>query len=179
MRSNIHLTPFSKASASEADFKELYQQELPRIFNFFRYQVGDDAIAEDLTADTFEKAWRNRDRYQSDLSAFSTWLFTIARRVAVDHYRKQRPIAPLEDIAELPSEDHTEDATQQREDIARLSILLFRLAERERELVALKYGAGLTNRAIANLIGMTESNVGVTLHRAVQFLRSKWETHHE
>jgi RNA polymerase sigma-70 factor (ECF subfamily) len=177
MMSKIRLTTLFGAIASEADFKEVYQQELPRIFNFFRYQFGDDAIAEDLTADTFEKAWRNRDRYQRDLSALSTWLFTIARRVAVDHYRKQRPTATLDQIAELPSEDQTEDAAQQREDIARLSILLSRLAEHERELVALKYGAGLTNRAIASLTGMTESNVGVTLHRAVQFLRSKWEAH--
>lgn len=177
MMSKIRLATLFGASASDTDFKELYQQELPRIFNFFRYQFGDDAIAEDLTADTFEKAWRNRARYQRDLSAFSTWLFTIARRVAVDHYRKQRPTATLEQIAELPSEDQTEDVAQQREDIARLSILLSRLAERERELVALKYGAGLTNRAIASLTGMTESNVGVTLHRAVQFLRSEWETH--
>lgn len=177
MMSKIRLATFFWASASDADFKEMYQQELPRIFNFFRYQFGDDAIAEDLTADTFEKAWRNRARYQRDLSAFSTWLFTIARRIAVDHYRKQRPTATLEQIAELPSEDQTEDAAQQREDIARLSILLSRLAERERELVALKYGAGLTNRAIASLTGMTESNVGVILHRAVQFLRSEWEAH--
>lgn len=177
MMSKIRLATLFGASASDADFKELYQRELPRIFNFFRYQFGDDAIAEDLTADTFEKAWRNRARYLRDLSAFSTWLFTIARRVAVDHYRKQRPTATLEQIAELPSEDQTEDAAQQREDIARLSILLSRLAERERELVALKYGAGLTNRAIASLTGMTESNVGVILHRAVQFLRSEWEAH--
>lgn len=177
MMSKIRLATLFGASASDADFKELYQQELPRIFNFFRYQFGDDAIAEDLTADTFEKAWRNRTRYQRDLSAFSTWLFTIARRVAVDHYRKQRPTATLEQIAELPSEDQTEDAAQQREDIARLSILLSRLAERERELAALKYGAGLTNRAIASLTGMTESNVGVILYRAVQFLRSEWEAH--
>lgn len=67
--------------AKELDFEEVYKQELPRIFNFFRYRFGDDAVAEDLTADTFEKAWRNRDRYKRDLSAFSTWLFTIAHRM--------------------------------------------------------------------------------------------------
>lgn len=165
------------ASATESDFEEVYRQELPRIFNFFRYQFGDDAIAEDLTADTFEKAWRNRDRYKRDLAAFSTWLFTIARRVAVDHFRKKRPNIPLEEFIQIPADENTEDAAQQRDDIARLSILLSRLADRDRELVALKYGAGLTNRTIAGLIGMTESNVGVTLYRLVQSLRSEWEAH--
>lgn len=55
--------------------------------------------------------------------------------------------------------------------------LLLQLEERERELVALKYGAGLTNRDIARLTGLSESNVGVILHRTVRSLRQEWETY--
>ncbi len=73
----------------------------------------------------------------------------------------------------------TEDTFQQNADFARLSVLLARLADRERELVALKYGAGLTNRVIAHLSGLTESNVGVILYRTIQTLRSEWENDHE
>jgi len=177
MMTKPYLSTWFGAPAKEADFEEVYQQELPRIYNFFRYRFGDDAIAEDLTADTFEKAWRNRERYKRDLSAFSTWLFTIARRVAVDHYRSQRSNAPLDDFIHIPAEENTEDATQQRDELSRLSVLLSQLADRDRELVALKYGAGLTNRTIASLTGMTESNVGVVLHRVIQLLRSEWEVH--
>jgi RNA polymerase sigma-70 factor (ECF subfamily) len=137
--------------------------------------VGDGQVAEDLTAETFEKAWRNRWRYRSDLAAFSTWLFTIARRVAQDHYRKKRADIPLEDVTEPLSDESMEDLIEQQADNARLFVLLARLADRDRELVALKYGAGLTNRAIARLSGLSESNVGVILHRAVQMLRSEWE----
>jgi RNA polymerase sigma-70 factor, ECF subfamily len=160
---------------SEADFTELYSAELPRIYNYFRYRVGDGPVAEDLTSQTFEKAWRSRWRYRKDLAAFSTWLFTIARRVAQDHYRKRHDDVSLEAISELQSHDHLEDRIEQQADFARLSVLLARLADRERELVALKYGAGLTNQAIARLSGLTESNVGVILHRAVKTLRSEWE----
>jgi len=74
--------------AQEVDWAVVYQAELPRLYNFFRYRVGDDRVAEDLTAETFEKAWRNRRRYRHDLSAFSTWLFTIAKHVAADYFRK-------------------------------------------------------------------------------------------
>ncbi len=77
-------------SVSETDFAEIYRVELPRVYNYFRYRVGDGPAAEDLTSVTFEKAWRNRWRYRRDLAEFSTWLFTIARRVAQDHYRKSR-----------------------------------------------------------------------------------------
>ncbi len=168
------------AGVSEAEFEAFYQEELPRIYNYFRYRVGGGPLAEDLASETFEKAWRSRSRYRKDLAAFSTWLFTIARRVAVDHYRRQSRVnavaeVPLDALAGLPQTDTTEDAAQAHADHDRLRALLARLADRDRELVALKYGAGLTNRAIAGLTGLTESNVGVILHRVVQTLRAKWE----
>lgn len=162
-------------TATEADFEALYHAELPRIYNFFRYRVGDGQLAEDLTSETFEKAWRNRGRYKRDLAAFSTWLFTIARRVAVDHYRRHRVETSLDELVHLTTDETTEEQAQQQADFERLTLLLSRLADRDRELVALKYGAGLTNRTIAGLTGLTESNVGVRLHRALQALRADWE----
>ncbi len=164
-------------AASEADFEALYRAELPRVYNFFRYRLGDDQLAEDLTSATFEKAWRNRQRYRRDLAAFSTWLFVIARRVAVDHYRRRRAETPLDELINVPHTDTPEAAAQAHADLERLRVLLSRLADRDRELVALKYGAGLTNRTIAGLTGLTEPNVGVILHRAVLTLRAEWETH--
>ena len=162
-------------SVSETDFEEMYRFELPRVYNYFRFRVGDGPVAEDLASETFEKAWRNRWRFRRDLAAFSTWLFTIARRVAQDHYRKQRNDLPLEDVTEFRSNENLEDLIEQHADYAQINLLLARLADRERELVALKYGAGLTNRAIARLSGLSESNVGVILHRAVQMLHANWE----
>ncbi len=175
MTTRSRLLTWFGSPATEADFEALYQVELPRIYNFFRYRVGDGQLAEDLTADTFEKAWRHRERYNRDLAAFSTWLFTIARRVAVDYYRKHRAETPLDELVDVAAGENAEDRAQQRADFARLSVLLARLADRDRELVALKYGAGLTNRAIAGLTGLSESNVGVILHRALQTLRAEWE----
>src|SRR5512140_2421989 len=106
------------ANLTEADFEELYRAELPRVYNYFRYRVGDGQVAEDLTSETFEKAWRNRWRYRRDLAAFSTWLFTIARRVAQDHYRKRRDEIPLEDVTELRSNENLEDLMEQHADFA-------------------------------------------------------------
>src|SRR5215470_11151745 len=125
-----NLMAWFSTTISDTDFEDFYKVELPRIYNFFRYRVGDGQFAEDLTSETFEKAWRNRDHYRRDLSAFSTWLFTIARRVAIDHYRKHHTDLSLDEIADLPHEETTEDAAQARADFARLSILLARLADR-------------------------------------------------
>ena len=75
----------------------------------------------------------------------------------------------------MADDESVESLIQQRSDFEGLSALLAQLAERERELVALKYGAGLTNRAIADLNGMSESNVGTILHRVTQQLRATLE----
>ena len=95
-------------SAGEADWEALYRQELPRIYNFFRYRTGDSALAEDLSSITFEKAWRARHQHRRDLAAFSTWLFAIARNVAIDHFRRRRVELPIEELDEAPAPDDLE-----------------------------------------------------------------------
>ncbi len=165
--------PLARA-ASAADWDALFVDQLPRVYNFFRYRVGAGPEAEDLTAITFEKAWRARERYRRDLGAFSTWLFTIARNVAVDHLRRTREHVPLEDAAHVAAADAADARAEHRSDVERLAALLAGLDARERDLLALKYGAGLTNRAIARVSGLTESNVGTILHRTVQRLRADW-----
>ena len=160
--------------AAEPDWDEVYREELPRVYNFFRYRLGSAADVEDLTGRTFEKAWRARHRYRRDLSAFSTWLMTIARNVATDYYRARRLHVPLDEAASLVEGDTPEERAVRRSDAKRLATVLQTLSDRERELIAMKYGAEMTNRAIAQATGLTESNVGTILHRAVQTLRARW-----
>lgn len=159
---------------SNPDWDTVYAEQLPRIYNFFCYRLRDEAIAEDLTAQTFEKAWRARHRYRKDLAGFSTWLVAIARNVATDHLRARRDHAPLDAAAEVAAAGTPEDEHARASDRERLAALVERLPERDRELLALKYGAGMTNRAIAELTGLSESNVGTIVHRAVQTLRRDW-----
>ena len=159
---------------AEPDWDAVYADQLPRVYNFFRYRFGDHADAEDLTGRTFEKAWRSRHRYRRDVAAFSTWLMSIARNVAVDHLRSRRLHLPLDEAADVRTGTTPEDEASRRSDAAHLARLLNALPERDRELVALKYGAGLTNRQIAQATSLSESNVGTLLHRITIALRSQW-----
>jgi RNA polymerase sigma-70 factor (ECF subfamily) len=160
--------------SAEPDWDAVYAEQLPRVFNFFRYRFGDTADAEDLTSRTFEKAWRARHRYRRDLAAFSTWLLTIARNVAIDHHRSAHAFVPLEQAAHVLVGVTPEDHASQRSDADRLASLIAQLADRDRELLALKYGADMNNRAIARVTGLSESNVGTILHRAIEALRARW-----
>jgi len=163
----------------EVDWEAIYAEQLPRVYNFFRYRVGDGPVAEDLTATTFEKAWRKRARYLHNLGAFSTWLITIARNVATDHFRKNHNELSLDDARDQPAPVPLEETVQRRHDFYHLSMLLSRLSTRERELIAYKYGAGLNNRTIARLTRLGESNVGTILNRSVNKLRAAWEVEDE
>ena len=162
-------------SREQADWDAVYAEQLPRVSNFFRYRCANPADAEDLTSITFEKAWRGRDRYRRDKGAFSTWLFTIARNAAVDHFRARPPAVPLDEAALVAAVGATpEDQTALRSDAARLVVVLQTLSDRDRDLIALKYGAEMSNRDIAQATGLSESNVGTILHRCVQTLRERW-----
>jgi RNA polymerase sigma-70 factor (ECF subfamily) len=176
MTSDAQLTdpPASWADDARPDWKAVYTEQLPRVYNYFRYRLGNEALADDLTARTFEKAWIARHRYRRNLAGFDTWLLRIARNVAVDHFRTAHEHAPLEEAADAPADGTPEDEAVARSNFARLAALFATLPERERELLALKYGAGATNRAIAEVTGLSESNVGTLLHRTVQALRTKW-----
>lgn len=171
----LRVFPLFSTVSGCPDWDDVYRRELPRIYNFFRYRVGCRATAEDLTSTTFEKAWRGRDGFRRDEAAFSTWLFAIARNVATDHFRRKRVEVPLEKADGEPASGDPESEEIRRSDSMRLQLLLRELPQREQELVALRYGAGHTNREIARLTGLSESNVGTILSRVAQGLRAAWE----
>src|SRR5436853_6656908 len=105
-------------NARATDWDGCFAEQLPRIYNFFRYRVGPGPIAEDLTAITFEKAWTARERYSRDRAAFGTWLFAVARNVAVDHFRSTRVSVPLEEAADLAGGPTPEEIAERRSDAA-------------------------------------------------------------
>ena len=165
------------------DWEAIYAEALPRLYNFFRYRVGNDALAEDLTSTTFEKAWRKRESYRRDLAGFYTWMFAIARNVATDYFRRHKEVISLDEIVANPNPaflisdpgEGPEEAVQKAADFNHLSNLLRQLPVRDQEIVAMKYGAGLSNREIARLMNTSESNVGTLASRLVARLRSAWE----
>jgi RNA polymerase sigma factor (sigma-70 family) len=164
----------STAIAENIDWREVYDNLLPRVFHYFFYKVGDQFLAEELTAITFEKAWTSRKRYKRDLGAFQFWLFGIAQKVAVDNFRNHKNEIPLDSVNPLSSQK-VESEIEAKADTERLISILKILSERERSLISLKYGAELNNREIARQTGLSESSVGTILYRAVTRLRKEWE----
>jgi RNA polymerase sigma-70 factor (ECF subfamily) len=166
-------------AATEVEWASVYEELLPKVYHYFCLRVGDRLEAEDLTAATFERAWRDRERYRNDLGTFTNWLFGIAHHVMVAHFRqnKQEPEITERGLADVSRP--TEETATLLEEFEQLVSLLAYLPERERNIFSLKYGAQFTNRSIAKILGMTESNVGTILHRIVSRLREQWEHENE
>lgn len=162
-----------------SDWASVINTYYSRIYNYFRYHGLDDMVAEDLTAITFEKAWRARIRFNRNKSKITTWLIVIAQRTMIDYFRSYREQVSLDvlDGKKSTKKEITspEQIVEHAELFERLRLQLTNLTEREQDLIALKYGAELTNREIAKKTGLSESNVGTILFRGVEKLRAGME----
>lgn len=159
----------------DVDWDVTYRELLPKVYHFFCYQTGDTDIAEDMTATTFERAWRGRTRFKRRLGDFSSWLFGIARNVFIDYVRSNQNKISIDDVNLQSKNEALESGVERKNDFERLRVLLIQLDERERILISLKYGAGFTNREISKMMNLSESNVGTILHRVVTRLRNQWK----
>ena len=165
-----------------AAFVPLYDYYFPRVYSYVRYRLGDADAAADVVASTFERAYANLPRYDARRGAFSTWLFTIARNAMRNYQRRQwvRRWLPLDAAHGQPAVLHTpEQAAVQQELIDQVLGFVSALPEREQEILALRFGAKLSNRQIAAVMGLSDSNVGVILYRTIRTLREKMEANDE
>lgn len=159
------------------EFDEVYSRYCRPVYAFVSYRVGNRQVAEDITAMVFEKAWRSLDGYDPDRASISSWLFTIARNSVFDHLRRlQRNReesfdgTPLADPAPGPEQQLVE-----KERRAEIFASLVCLDEREREVIALKFGGGMNNGDIATVMSLTPTNVGTILYRSLAKLNNHLE----
>ncbi len=156
-------------------FTRLYRDLFPPLYGYVAFRVGDPHLAEDLTAQVFERALGRLASVRRP-EQIRAWLFTIARNAIADHYRR-RPAVDLEAAEGLEHlwVEPPEGEAIRRDDLRRLAGYLADLGERERELVGLKFAAGLTNREIAAILRLSEANVAQIVHRAVVKLRRRFD----
>lgn len=140
---------------------------IKRVYAYAAYRLGDGPDAEDATNDTFERALRYRSRYDRSKGEPVAWILGIARRCVDDMFETRAPHAELEDTAVAPGDL---DGDTVRRLTVRAAVLS--LDDRSRELVALRYGADLTAKQIAVLLGERTNTIEVALHRALSRLRA-------
>ena len=156
-------------------FIELVDRFQGRLFNFLLRRVGSTHDAEDLTQETFVKAWQHLGRYKPRWQ-FSTWLFTIGGRAAVSHLRgaRRRSAAPLTGDPPAPAVSGSGDPARRlsdRQECRRLWDLADEvLSEAQRSALWLRYAEELPVNEIARILAKTPVGIRVILFRARQAL---------
>lgn len=143
------------------------EQLIRRVYAFVAYRIGDGPDAEDVTSEVFVRALRYRASYDATKGEPIAWLLGIARRRIAERAAARRAVpAPIPDA---PGPGNLEEETVVR---LTLAAAVAELGERERELIALRYGSDLTAGQIAGLCGVRTNAVEVALHRALGHLRA-------
>jgi RNA polymerase sigma factor (sigma-70 family) len=151
--------------------ESLYRSSRDDIYAYVCTLLRDRSAAEDVTAQAFERAYRRRRTFDRRRGEERAWLFGIARNAALDELRRRRRLAALvsEPRVDAPEPEGEGLETALRRTAVRAA--LAQLTGRDRELIALKFHAGLSNGEIAQVLGVSESNAGTLLHRAITRLR--------
>lgn len=164
-----------QAKTDRAAFEELYNHFFPRVYSYLYARMKNGDAADDVVSVAFEKMLMNLDSYDPEKSAFSTWLFRIASNAMTDYFRRQqrRGETQWEDFFD-PSDGKPspEQEVLKKEGASDLLKALDKLSERERQIVNMKYFSGMSNKDIAEELGMTATNVGVILHRSLSKLKN-------
>ncbi|WP_105617082.1 sigma-70 family RNA polymerase sigma factor [Vallitalea okinawensis] len=172
------LNQLDKSDTQEHELTQIFQVYYKRVYNYIYYRVNCHYTTEDLTSQVFEKIIQKYHTYNKSRAPFEVWLFTIARNIVTDHFRSRRKyqLFSFDAVKELISKEKVpEEVVVKAETNDELLRALNILEARERHIVALKFGANLKNKEIAEMLRISESNVGVILFRTMKRLKKEVE----
>jgi RNA polymerase sigma-70 factor (ECF subfamily) len=154
------------------DFERLYEEHAQALFGFLAYRTGDRSLAEDLLADTFERALRARKRFDRRKASEKTWLYTIALNLLRDHTRRR--VSETRALERVPHESSGVPdplaGVEHRDEVGRAMEIL---SGEEREAIALRFGGDLTVPEIARLLDEPLPRVEGRVYRALRKLRDE------
>jgi RNA polymerase sigma-70 factor (ECF subfamily) len=153
----------------QLDFARFYEEHVWSVYAFLAYRVRSREAAEDLTQATFERALRAWSRFDRRKGSERAWLFAIATNLLIDHHRggRRQALEPFDERSEAAVPGPAERFAASPE----LEQALSQLSNREREVLALRYGADLSGQEVADLLGMTLANVQQIASRSLRKLR--------
>jgi len=165
--------PIAEAQHNPMAFAALYDRYVQPIYRYLYYRLGDAQEAEALTSQTFLAALEAlpRDRHEGH---FAAWLFRIARSKVIDHVRRRPRQTPLSEAHPAEAADLLAQLAR-ADEIARLAALIGTLDEEARELIRLRYTAGLPFAEVAAIVGSNENTVKKSLYRLLGRLQSQLE----
>jgi RNA polymerase sigma-70 factor (ECF subfamily) len=163
-------------------FSETYERTHMAVYRFiYALHGGPRQEVEDLTAETYMRAWRARGRFEGDLGAAQSWLFKIARNLVIDLSRRQRTRRsdrildePVEALRLPTDEEHPESVLAKQEQFRELWRLMGALSDENREILVLRYILGWQVKEIAAHLELEQNTVSQRIHRSIERIQKDW-----
>jgi RNA polymerase sigma factor (sigma-70 family) len=152
-------------------FERLYAEHAQALYGFLSYRTGDRVLAEDLLADTFERALRARGRFDRRKASEKTWLYAIALNLLRDQVRRRGTENKALERVAIGASAGSSGGIEQVAERDLVGRSLRALSEHEREAIALRFGADLTVPEIAKLTNEPLTTVEGRVYRALRKLR--------
>jgi RNA polymerase sigma-70 factor (ECF subfamily) len=153
-------------------FAQIYDRHVVRIYRHIYYMVNDSNIAEDLTAQTFLKAWEAIDRYKERGAPIVAWLLRISHNLTVSFLRSKRDHSELDEtFLDQKMTRNPEEALEQASDEKSMREAVLKLRDEQRQVIMLRFVEEMDYREVADIIGKSVPAVRVIQHRALGNLR--------
>ncbi|WP_248929849.1 sigma-70 family RNA polymerase sigma factor [Paenibacillus hamazuiensis] len=167
-----------KGIMSEERFTVIYDAYYSRVYKYICYRINNHYDAEEICSHVFEVVISKYNSYSPQKSNFEVWLFAIARNAVADYFRSQKKRATfsLDSILDMILPRSTPEEVVILDDSNEILYkALAKLSDKERNIIGMKYAAGLKNAEIADLLGVSGSNIGVVLYRCLKKLQQELE----
>jgi RNA polymerase sigma-70 factor (ECF subfamily) len=156
------------------EFTAAYDEYVDKVYAFIYRRVSHKQTAEDLTSQTFIKAWENIEKFDSEKGAFSSWIFTIAKNNIIDHYRRAKETYDLDKVFDLQSDENVEMQTGLRHQLEQIRKYIEELSSDQKEIIIMRVWDDLSFKDIAAILNKSESSIKMTFYRAMEKLQTKF-----
>ena len=164
----------TEARSTKVALASLYEQYYDRIVRYIFVRINDQSEAENLAGDVFLRALRSLDSYRGRREQMRAWLFKIAHNIVVDYLRKvsKRRDISINDV-EIPDRRNVEEVVETKLKVERLSKALKQLTPAQREVIGLRFFAGISSTEVGKMLGKSSGAVREMQRAAVETLRKQ------
>jgi len=162
----------NETKSMEAAIAGLFEAYYDKVVRYIYIRISDQPEAEDLAGEVFLKALKSMGSYRGSAEQLRFWIFKIARNIVIDHYRKmsKRKTVNLDDV-EIADSTNVEEIAERRLQIGELTKAMKQLTEAQREVIGLRFFAGLSSAETAQILGKSSGAVREMQCDAIQRLR--------
>ena len=155
------------------DLEQIYTDYYRKVMGYIRARIRNEAEAEDLCSEVFEKIQRKLDGYDSTKAALGTWIFSITRNTLIDHYRRSRPGEELDE--NMAEEGELDENLLHTESLSELAAALKKLPQQMMDIIVLRYYDGKPLTEIAQMMNLSYGAVKLRHQNALMLLREYME----